>query len=92
MVDLYNAGKLWQEIGREYELTPSILDRWISRINKTDLTKEKDNRIDAENESLWKESARLQLDKVPWDLASLHHFVVKFLFYRHHLPASFDEL
>ena len=42
MVGLYDAGKARAEIAREYGLTPSALDRWISRINKTGSTKEKD--------------------------------------------------
>ena len=50
MVDLYNTGKSRTEIAREYELTPSALDRWISRINRTGSTKEKDNRSAEENE------------------------------------------
>lgn len=64
MVELYNAGKPKAEIVREYDLVPSALDRWISRINKTGSTKEKDNRSDLENEliALRKENARLKLD------------------------------
>ena len=64
MVDLYNAGKPRTEIAREYELTPSALDRWISRINRTGSTKEKDNRSEAENEliAMRKENARLRLE------------------------------
>lgn len=64
MVELYNAGKPRAEIVREYDLVPSALDRWISRINKTGSTKEKDNRSDLENEliALRKENARLKLD------------------------------
>ena len=46
MVDLYNAGKPRAEIVKEYGLTASALDRWISRINKTGSTKEKENRSD----------------------------------------------
>ena len=64
MVDLYNAGKPRTEIAREYELTPSALDRWISRINRTGSSKEKDNRSEAENEliAMRKENARLRLE------------------------------
>ncbi len=35
MVDLYNTGKPRAEIAKEYDLSPSALDRWISRINRT---------------------------------------------------------
>lgn len=50
MVELYNVGKSRAEIVKEYELTASALDRWISRINKTGSSKEKDNRSDLEKE------------------------------------------
>lgn len=64
MVELYNAGKPRAEIAREYELTPSALDRWISRVNATGSTHEKDNRTAEENEllRLRKEVARLRLE------------------------------
>ena len=64
MVDLYNAGKSRTEIIREYDLTPSALDKWISRINKSGSSKEKDNRSESENEliALRKENARLKLE------------------------------
>jgi|WetSurMetagenome_2_1015567.scaffolds.fasta_scaffold46346_2 transposase len=64
MVELYNAGKPRAEIVKEYKLTPSALDKWISRINKTGSTKEKDNRSDLENEliALKKETKRLLLE------------------------------
>lgn len=64
MVELYNAGKSRTEIVKEYELTPSAFDRWISRINRTGSTKEKDNRSDSENEliALKKENKRLLLE------------------------------
>ena len=42
MVELYNAGKSRTEIVNEYELTPSALDRWISRINRTGLKKHRE--------------------------------------------------
>ena len=50
MVDLYNTGKPRAEIAKEYDLSPSALDRWISRINRTGSSKEKDNRTEAEKE------------------------------------------
>lgn len=64
MVDLYNAGKSRTEIVQEYELTSSALDRWITRINKTGSTSEKDNRSDEENEliALRKEYKRLLVE------------------------------
>ncbi len=64
MVDLYNAGKSRAEIVREYNLTASALDTWISRINKTGSSKEADNRSDIENEliKLRKENKRLQIE------------------------------
>ena len=33
-----------------------------------------------------------KLGKILLNLASLHHFVVKLLFHRHHLPAFFNKL
>ena len=64
MVDLYNTGKPRTEIAKEYDLSPSALDRWICRINKTGSSKEKDNRTEAENEliALRKENAKLRLE------------------------------
>ena len=44
MIQLYNSGKPRGEIIREYDLTPSALNRWIERINTTGSTKEADNR------------------------------------------------
>jgi len=64
MVELYNAGKSRTEIVKEYDLTPSALDRWISRINRTGSSREKDNRTAEENEliELRKENVRLRLE------------------------------
>lgn len=64
MVELYNAGKSRAEIVREYNLTASALDRWITRINKTGSSREADNRSDLENEliKLRKENRRLQIE------------------------------
>ena len=64
MVDQYNTGKPRAEIAKEYDLSPSALDRWISRINRTGSSKEKDNRTEAEKEliALRKENAKLRLE------------------------------
>ena len=50
MVKLYNSGKPRVDIAREYDLTPSALNRWIQRINATGSPKEADNRTPEENE------------------------------------------
>lgn len=52
MVQLYNSGKARAEIAREYDLTPSALNRWIERINATGSTKEADNRTPEQQELL----------------------------------------
>ena len=45
IVQLYNSGKPRSEIIKEYDLTPSAFDKWISRINATGSTKESDNQV-----------------------------------------------
>ena len=52
IVLLFNGGKSRASLAREYDLSPSVLDRWIDRINETGSDKEKDNRSPAENELL----------------------------------------
>ena len=52
IVQLYNSGKPRAEIAREYDLTPSALNRWIERINATGSTKEADNRTPEQQELL----------------------------------------
>ncbi|MEH6944861.1 transposase [Bacillus sp. JJ722] len=44
MVALYENGKSRQDIVREYELTASALDRWITQFQQTGSFKEKDDR------------------------------------------------
>lgn len=44
VVGLYENGKSRQDIVREYELTASALDRWITQFNQSGSFKEKDNR------------------------------------------------
>jgi len=64
MVALYNAGKSRADIVREYDLTASALDRWITRINKTGSSREADNRSELENEliKLRKENKQLKIE------------------------------
>lgn len=64
MVRLYNNGKPRCEIIREYDLTPSSFNKWVSRINKTGSTKEADNRTPEEIEliKLRKENQHLKME------------------------------
>jgi transposase len=43
MVQLYKSGKPRKDIIREYELTPSALDKWIMQSQTSGSFKEKDN-------------------------------------------------
>jgi len=64
MVQLYNSGKPRSEIIKEYDLTPSALDKWVRRINATGSAKEADNRTQEEIEliKLRKENQRLKME------------------------------
>ena len=64
MVQLYNSGKPRSEIIKEYDLTPSAFDKWVSRINATGSAKEADNRTPEEIElmKLRKENQRLKME------------------------------
>jgi transposase len=64
MVQLHENGKPRSEIIKEYELTPSSLDRWISQFTKSGSFKEKDNRSSGETElmKLRKENQRLAME------------------------------
>ena len=64
MVQLYNSGKPRLEIIKEYDLTPSAFDKWVSRINATGLAKEADNRTPEEMElmKLRKENQKLKME------------------------------
>ena len=44
MVQLYLNGKSRADLIREYDLTPSSLDKWINQHQKSGSFKEKDNR------------------------------------------------
>lgn len=64
LVELYHHGKPRSEIVREYDLTPSALDRWIKRIDATGSSREKDNRTLEETEllQLRKENQQLRME------------------------------
>jgi transposase len=46
IVQLYQNGKPRKEIIREYDLTPSSLDKWVSQSQNSSSFKEKDNITD----------------------------------------------
>ena len=50
MVQLYQNGKARQAIIKEYDLTPSALDRWVKQYKSTGSFQEKDNRSSEEQE------------------------------------------
>ncbi|KZN95377.1 transposase [Aeribacillus pallidus] len=64
MVKLYENGKRRKDIIREYDLTPSALDKWIKQSKTSGSFKEKDNRSPEENEliQLRKENKRLLIE------------------------------
>ena len=64
LVKLYENGKSRADIAREYELTPSALDRCIKNHQETGSFAAKDNRSEEENElaKLRKENQRLMME------------------------------
>ena len=64
IVQLYNSGKSRSEIIKEYDLTGSVFDRRVERINSTGSSKEKDNRTPEQEEliKLRKENQRLLME------------------------------
>lgn len=64
VVKLYENGKSRADIAKEYELTPSALDRWIKNHQETGSFAAKDNRSEEENElaKLRKENQRLMME------------------------------
>lgn len=50
IVQLHLNGKQKSELIRQYDLTPSALDRWLKQTNISGSFHEKDNRSDEENE------------------------------------------
>lgn len=64
VVKLYLNGKSKAEIIREYDLTPSSLNRWIEQHQKTGSFKTKDNLSEAEKEliELRKRNKQLEME------------------------------
>ncbi|GIN88944.1 transposase [Heyndrickxia sporothermodurans] len=64
VVALYENGKSRQDIVREYELTASALDRWISQFQQSGSFKEKENRSPVEQEliELRKRNKQLEME------------------------------
>ena len=64
MVQLYLNGKPRKDFIREYDLTPSSLDKWVSQSQTSGLFKEKDNITPEEQElnKLRKEIKQLQME------------------------------
>ncbi|MDQ0177305.1 transposase [Bacillus chungangensis] len=61
---LYENGKSHADITREYDITPSALDRWIKNHRETGSFAAKDNCSEEENElmRLRKENQRLLME------------------------------
>ena len=64
MVQLYQNGKARSEILKEYDLNPSVFDRWVRQSKTSGSFKEKDNRSEEENEliKLRKENQQLRME------------------------------
>lgn len=61
MVELHKNGKRKSDLVREYELTPSALDRWIKQGRETGDFTEKGNRSPKESELLILKAQNKQL-------------------------------
>ena len=61
---LYVNGKSKSDIAKEYDLSPSVLNRWIKQAQSTGSFKEKDNRTPDEIEliKLRKENQQLKIE------------------------------
>ena len=62
VVALYESGKSRQDIVREYELTASALDRWITQFRKSGSFTEKGNRSPEEEELIVLRKRNKQLE------------------------------
>ena len=64
LVQFYLNGKRKSDIIREYDIAPSLLDKWIKQAQTTGSFKEKDNRSDLEKEliALRKRNKQLEME------------------------------
>lgn len=62
LVNLYLNGKRKCDIVREYDISPSLLDKWIKQYQGTGSFREKDNRSDLENELIQLRKRNKQLE------------------------------
>jgi transposase len=64
LVQLHKNGKPRSEIIQEYDLTGSAFDKWVTRINATGSSHEKDNRTPEQEEliRLRKENQQLKME------------------------------
>ncbi len=62
IVQLYKNGKRKCEILREYELSSSLIDKWIRQADTTGSFKEKDNRTPEEKELIQLRKRNKQLE------------------------------
>ena len=62
LINLYLNGKRKCDIVREYDISPSLLDKWIKQHQGTGSFREKDNRSDLENELIQLRKRNKQLE------------------------------
>lgn len=64
LVDLYRSGKRKCDIIREYDISSSMLDRWIAQSENSGSFKEKDNRTPEQQEliELRKQNQQLKME------------------------------
>lgn len=64
IVDLYRGGKRKCDIIREYDISSSLIDKWIAQASSSGSFKEMDNRSDEDNEliRLRKENQQLKME------------------------------
>ena len=64
LVDLYRSGKRKCDIIREYDISSSMLDRWIAQSTNSASFKEKDNRTPEQQEliELRKQNQQLKME------------------------------